>query len=122
LGGARKKGRKEVAAHSGARLKLRRHRAGTKHGDAHASRFKLLMERFTEGDHISLAGVIDRHARAGQKAGGRGDIEYPAFSTFEAVDKSQREVGERAHIQVYHGELRCAIELVGRSEQPEAGT
>src|ERR1700756_2869335 len=46
LGGAREKSRKGVVAHAGAALKLRWHRAGAKHGNPHAFRLELAMQRF----------------------------------------------------------------------------
>ena len=39
----------------------------------------------------------------------------------QAVDERQRQLGERAHVEVDHGELLVAIELQGRPDQPEAG-
>ena len=38
----------------------------------------------------------------------------------EAVDEAQREVGQRADVEVDDGELLAAIEIGGESDQPEA--
>src|SRR5262249_14803246 len=45
LGGTREKSRKGLVAHAGAGLKLGRHRAGAKHGNPHAFRPELAMQR-----------------------------------------------------------------------------
>src|SRR5262249_13241264 len=67
LGGAREKSRKGVVAHAGAGLKLRWHRTGAKHGNPHAFRLELAMQRFAEREYIGFAGVIDRHAGTGHE-------------------------------------------------------
>ena len=39
----------------------------------------------------------------------------------QAVDKAQRQIGERARVEVDHGELLGAVELGGGADQAEAG-
>src|ERR1700738_2485388 len=70
-------------------LKFRRHRAGAQRRDPYAPRAKLVMQRLGERQHISLGGIIDRHARTGQKSGNRCDIEYASAKPDQALGKPQ---------------------------------
>ena len=79
------------------------------------------MQRLAEGQHIGLAGVIDRHAGAGQEGGDRRHVENAAAMPGEAVDKGKRQFGERADVEVDHGELLGMAEISGRAGQSEAG-
>ena len=65
--------------------------------------------------------MIDRHARTGQEAGDGGDIEDAAAVPGDAVEPAQRQVGERADVEIDHGELLGAVEIGGLAEQAEAG-
>src|SRR5262249_32563279 len=85
-------------------------------------RRKLARERLTQRQHISLAGEIDRHARAWKEARERGDVDDAAAMALETVQEAQRKGGEGARIQVDHLDLLGAAEIGRGSEQPEACT
>ena len=76
------------------------------------------MERLAQRQHIGFAGVVDRHARPRHERGERGNIENAAAVAREAVDEAQRKIGERAHVELDHGELRRPIEPCRLPEQP----
>ena len=78
------------------------------------------MQRLAERKHIGFAGVIDRHAGTGHECRDGGDVEDAAAPAFEAVDEAEREFGERAHVDVDHGELLGAVEGIRRAEEAEA--
>src|SRR5262249_10281911 len=112
---------KRVARYARTRLKLGRHRAGTQYGDAHAARLELLIERLAEREDVGFRRIIDRHSGTRQEGGDRGHVENAALAAFQAVDEREGERGERTNIDVDHGELLSAVELVGDPEQAEAG-
>ena len=72
-----------------------------------------LMQGLAERQHIGLAGVIDRHAGAGQEGRDRRHVENAAAMARQAVDESERQFGQRAHIEIDHGELLVAAERGG---------
>ena len=47
----------------------------------------------------------------GRKARDRGDVENAAAMPREAVDESERQLGERPHVEIDHRELVVAVEL-----------
>ena len=57
----------------------------------------------------------------GRKAATEATLRIPPLVALEAVDEGQRQLGERAHVEIDHGELLVAIELRRRADQPEAG-
>src|SRR5712671_4489729 len=75
---------------SRARLEFRRHRAGTERGDADALGLEFTPQTFAERDYVGLAGIVDRHAGAGDEAGDRRDIENAAAMARKTVDEAQR--------------------------------
>ena len=79
------------------------------------------MQRLAEGDHIGLGGVIDRHAGAGQEAGHRSHVENAALAALERVDEREGEIGQRAHVEVDHRELRGTVEPVRGSDEAKTG-
>ena len=84
-------------------------------------RFELAMERFAEGEHVGLAGVIDRPARPRHESRQRSHVEDAASAALEAVDEGEREIGKRAHVQVDDRELFGAVELVRGPDEPGPG-
>ena len=61
-----------------------------------------LMQRLAERQHEGLAGVVHRRARPRQEARDRGDVEHAAAMPRQAVDEGERQVGERAHVEIDH--------------------
>src|SRR5262249_41428268 len=121
LGRPRQQSGKRVCGNTRARLKLGWHRSRAENGYPHAARFQFLIERLAERDYKSLAGIIDRHTGPRQEAGDRSDIENAALAAFQAVNEGERKSGQRAHVDVDHGELLRAVERVGPPEQTEPG-
>ncbi len=97
------------------------HRAGTQRRHAHAHRLELAIERLAERDHIGLAGVIDRRRRPREKARDRRDIENAATMALYAIHESERQVGQRAHVEIDHAEQFVAVAVGGIAVQAEAG-
>ena len=64
---------------------------------------QLMVQRLGEGEHIGLAGIIDRHVRARLEGRGRGDVEDRARAALahHRQDK-MAELGQRADVEVDH--------------------
>src|SRR5438105_4357034 len=111
-------GREIVSGDASARLERGRYRSWADHGDPHALRCKLAVERLAKREHIGLASIVDRHAGPRKQPGDRGDIDDSAAVAGEALDKAQRQIGKRTDIELDHGELLATVEI--RSENAQA--
>ena len=56
-----------------------------------------------------------------QETGHRSDIENAAALARQAVDKGERQISERADIEVDHRQLLGAVERSGAADEAEAG-
>ncbi len=65
--------------------------------------------------------MIGREARPRQEAGDGGDVEDAAAVAGDAVDETQRQIGERAHVEVDQLELIGDGDVGGFAEHAEAG-
>ena len=56
----------------------------------------------------------------GRKPATEADVENAAFAALQAVDEGEREIGQRAHVEIDHGELLGAVERARGADQTEA--
>ena len=103
-------------------LELGNGRARTDRRYAHTRAAKLEGDRFAEGEDECLGGIVNRHVRAGLKAGGRGDVENAAAASGDhGRQKECRQMDERGDIDLDHVELSLQVELVEITGQAKAG-
>ena len=106
----RKRPRRLRLGNPSTRLELGRHRPRAQAGYPDAKRLELDMQRLAEREHESLAGVVHRRPRPRQKSRHRCDVKQAAAVPAKAVDEREREIGERAHVEVDHRQLLGAVE------------
>ncbi|KIT81856.1 hypothetical protein QT20_00140, partial [Staphylococcus aureus] len=111
----------ESGGEASAILELGRHRSRANHGDAHALRRQLTAQCFREREHIGLAGVVHGHAGSRQERGDRAEIEDTAAVADQLIGEAQRQVGQRADVDIDHVELVGAIACHREAEQAETG-
>lgn len=120
--GARRHLEKPCLAHGTALEKRGSHDAGSKAGHGYASSRHLCRQSGGEGAHVGLRGIIRRHVRPRRITGDGADIEYAAAAPPDHVrEKPERQLRQRADIDIDQLELRRAIRLGDGAEYADAG-